>query len=839
MQYSTTMQTLRASALLLILLALLQPPADAGAVSDRSLGRERSQVRPDTVNGLSSEVVSGGARRNDVLFHSFRSLSVDAGRGLYFQSPDGVNNILTRVTGRDASRISGTLGVLGGANLVLLNPKGIRFGRTATLDLRGSFLATTASSLDVGPFRFDSERPATVPPLLTVDLPVGLNFDRAGRLVVQGAGHQIDFIGPAPVKIDNPITGSGQSPTGLRVSPGQTLALVGGDVRLRGGILSAPSGSVELGAVQSGRVEISSRPGGWDFDYRPTTLGNISLERLSLLDASGFGDGRLGLTGDAITLSNGSYGIIQNIGLAPSREIAVSANQLSIIGSASAPGRPFRVAESRSGFISNTFTANGADINIDAGELNLDFGGIVRALTYANGDSGNIVVRSPGSISLNRLSRLDLGTGVNVIQTFTAGSGNSGNITLEAGNLRLRQGSNINTATASSLPGAGRGGNIRVDAQNINVSGITSVFKFPSAISASSVGVGNGGNVSIQARGNIAITNGGGLGTIAFGQGNAGDFRLRAGSILIANKDQLSPFSGLYASAVISDNQFEVPLELPSSPVGKAGNLSVDADSITLRDGGGISATNSGTQGNGGSVSINAGSIALENAGVITAATNGGQGGNIRLHVDGPLVLRGNAIVDANARRQSSGGNVEIHSDTVALQDNSQIRANAEEGRGGSVSIAAQGFFSSSDSAITANSERSASFNGSIAVSALDVRLRQGELKAEAQPPLPQISAICESQSSERSRLTISGTGGLPPSPFDSFNRSGGWIDPLSAQQPAAMTPPAPVSTPESLPVEAQGWQLNPDGTLRLVAVVPNSSLASSGSKGLNCSGSR
>ena len=833
------MHTLRTSALFFALLSLLQLPAHAGAVSDRSLGRERSQVRSGMVNGLPSEVVSGGARRSNVLFHSLRSLSVDAGRGLYFQSPDGVNNILTRVTGREASHISGILGVLGGANLVLLNPNGIRFGRTATLDLRGSFLATTASSLDIGPFRFGSERPTSVPPLLTVDLPIGLNFDRAGRLIVQGAGHQIDFIGPAPVKIDNPITGAGQSPTGLRVSPGQTLALVGGDVKLNGGVLSAPSGSVELGAVRNGKAEVSSRPGGWNFDYSPTELGNISLDQLSLLDASGFGGGRLGLTGNAIALSDGSYGIIQNIGSAPSREIAVSANRLSIVGAAARPDRPFRVAESRSGFISNTFVANGADIQIDAKNLSLDYGGIVRALTYANGDGGNITVRSPSSIRLNRLSQLDPGTGVNVIQTFTAGSGNSGNITLEAGSLRLRQGSNINTATASPLTDAGRGGNIRVDAQNINVSGITSVFKFPSAISSSSVGMGNGGNVSIQARGNIAITNGGGLGTIAFGQGNAGDFHLRAGSVFITNENPLSPFSGLYASAVISNNQFEVPLELPSSPVGKAGNLSVDADSITLRNGGGISATNSGTQGNGGSVSINAGRIALENAGVITSATNGGQGGNIRLHVDGALALRDNAVIDANARRQSSGGNVEIQSGTVALQDNSRIRANAEDGRGGSVSIAAQGFFSSSDSAITANSERSASFDGSITVSAPDVRLRQGELKAEAQPPLPQISAVCESQSSEQSRLTISGTGGLPPSPFDSFNRTGGWVDPLSAQQPDAMTPPAPVSTPESLPVEAQGWQLNPDGTLRLVAVVPNSSLASSGSKGLNCSGSR
>ncbi len=74
------------------------------------------------------------------LFHSFREFNVEEGRSAYFTNPAPIENILSRVTGDNPSQILGKLGVLGNANLFLINPNGIIFGQNASLDVRGSFV---------------------------------------------------------------------------------------------------------------------------------------------------------------------------------------------------------------------------------------------------------------------------------------------------------------------------------------------------------------------------------------------------------------------------------------------------------------------------------------------------------------------------------------------------------------------------------------------------------------------------------------------------------------------------------------------------------------------------
>ncbi|TAG93502.1 MAG: filamentous hemagglutinin N-terminal domain-containing protein, partial [Oscillatoriales cyanobacterium] len=185
----------RLSSTLFFAFLLLFPTATiAQIIPDRTLATENSRTVSDSINNLPSDRIEGGASRGSSLFHSFREFNVGEGRGAYFANPNGIANIFTRVTGSNSSNILGTLGVQGNANLFLLNPKGIIFGPNARLDLRGSFIGSTADSIVFNNgFEFSSANPSAVP-LLAINIPVGLRFrDNPGTIV-----NTSQAIGPTP-----------------------------------------------------------------------------------------------------------------------------------------------------------------------------------------------------------------------------------------------------------------------------------------------------------------------------------------------------------------------------------------------------------------------------------------------------------------------------------------------------------------------------------------------------------------------------------------------------------------------------------------------------------------
>jgi filamentous hemagglutinin family protein len=145
--------------------------ANAQLIPDGTLSEEPSRVAPQGLRDL----IEGGAIRDTTLFHSFREFNVNDAQQVYFANPDGIANILTRVTGNNISRILGTLGVLGSANLFLINPNGIIFGSNARLDVAGSFTATTADSVIFDNYEFSATNPEA-PPLLTINVTPGLQY---------------------------------------------------------------------------------------------------------------------------------------------------------------------------------------------------------------------------------------------------------------------------------------------------------------------------------------------------------------------------------------------------------------------------------------------------------------------------------------------------------------------------------------------------------------------------------------------------------------------------------------------------------------------------------------
>ena len=165
-------------------------PGIAQLIPDGTTG---TQIQPDVeVQGLPSDLIEGGTIRNQNLFHSFEAFNVEADRGIYFAAQTGILNILTRVTGDGVSNIDGTLGVLGNADLFLINPNGIVFGPDAQLDLSGSFVGSTAASILFENYEFSAESLDT-PPLLTLSVPLGLRMGTSpGALQVDQATLSVD-----------------------------------------------------------------------------------------------------------------------------------------------------------------------------------------------------------------------------------------------------------------------------------------------------------------------------------------------------------------------------------------------------------------------------------------------------------------------------------------------------------------------------------------------------------------------------------------------------------------------------------------------------------------------
>jgi filamentous hemagglutinin family protein len=551
------------------------------------------------------------------LFHSFGEFNIGEGRGAYFGNPSGITNIFSRVTGGNPSNILGTLGVLGNANLFLINPKGIVFGPQARLDVRGSFLAATADSIVFNnAVEFSSANPQGSS-LLTVNIPVGLRFrENPGAIVNTSSVTQVIQ--------DQTI------PVGLAVTPGQTLAMVGGDVIFNNGLVSAVSGNILLGSVASpGAVSLNVTPQGLGLDYtNVANFGNIELSGLSAVTASGPGGGAIALRGGNVTVRDRSRLVSDTIGSMDGRGIKIEAARFSLLDRA---------------FVGSTTSGSGAGgpIEVRTSE-NIELKGIgFENFRRRFLDPG--VAEKPPDLAFRQSS----------ITTGTLGAGKGGDIALDTKRLTIREGSVIFNPTL----GTGEGGGVTIRASEsveINASGLLT-GTFNSA---------NAGSIAIET-GQLSVTDGALVSPSTFGAGNSGNLIVRASDSVILARDRAdSPLTtGLTTNSI--------------GGTGRAGNIEINTRSLRLEAGAGISSSSGGQPGQrvireggpGGNITVNAkdsveligtapGSITYPSQ--ITAGTLGsGKSGDVALNARRLSVRDGGAIV-ASTLGAGQGGNVTV-----------------------------------------------------------------------------------------------------------------------------------------------------------------------------------
>ncbi len=666
--------------------------------------------------------IEGGTRVGDNLFHSFEEFSLPADVRAFFNNAVNIQNVLGRVTGGNISNIDGLIEANGLANLFLVNPRGIVFGPNARLNIGGSFVGSTADSvLFRGGGEFSAVNP-NAPPLLTVNVPIGLQ------------------LGPNPQPIINSSRAAvGEETVGLAVGGGQTLALVGGDVSLTGGILRAPGGRVELGGLR-GSGTASLKADGSVSLTEGVARGNVSLSDGAEVNVRGAGGGTISVDAEILEVVGGSTlkaGVASGLGSPGARAGDIIVNVRS--------GVDLRDSGS---FISNAVLseaiATGGDININADWVSVSNGAQIFAGTFGRGDSGNVNLNVNNAVSFDGIANNGNSSGaLNLVQP--GATGNAGNININARSLSLTGGAVLQGDTK----GNGNGGNVNINVTNSVVfDGIGSPpdsdFIFSGAYSrvADANAVGNAGNINITAS-SVSITNGAVLSTITRGEGNAGDVNINSSNSIVFDGQgpfeesrQFSQSSGIFTN-------------VQSTGVGSAGSVNLSSNYLFIRNGAAIFATTRGTGnagditinvfgnisidgvgpednfssgiysnvgafkdrevfGNSGEINITAGSLSFSNGGVITTSTSaGGNAGNININVRNNTVLDGAGLFNldrgvaqssgifSNVQGQGvgSGGNITISTGTLSITNGGLVFATTQgKGNAGNIEINAAEF---------------------------------------------------------------------------------------------------------------------------------------------------
>ncbi len=736
-----------------IILIVLYHQSHAEIITDGTLGSRMNLQAPnyDITQDLGKTVGPN-------LFHSFEQFDIYQGETATFLGSPKIQNVISRVTGGNASTIDGTLrNTIPNADTYLINPHGIMFGANAKLDLQGSFHASTADYLSLGENgRFDASNP---------------NRSLLNVAPVESFG----FLSDSPTALS--VEGSQ-----LSILPNKTFSLVGGDIHIKHGYLSTPSGQFNLVSIaEQGEIKLSNLETS-SFEKQ----GKITLSEHTELNVNGLGAGKIvirggqfvsdnstiqantfadqegkgvdiqltesaSFKGDVLAISNSTFGQ-GNAGY-----LVIFAPNLEIVGSV--------ISSGSAGF------GTSGNITIEANQVALKAGGVIRSDTYGPGQGGQININAtknltlegqrhgsimlPGGLTLinypseistdaysvGKAGSLNVTTDeLNLVGSFIAattfGEGQAGYITIQANQATLTEGASISSSSNSN----GLSGDL-----NITVTDTLSVigkrtgtfsvhfgentFEYgnnQTVIAVAALGKGHGGTVSIEVP-TLILDDSGVIAASTVNEGNAGNIVITTKDLYLTQGGQISNSSGglmgtqliigtgdggnihLKATNSITASGFDergTQSGIISNTLGpgKGGDILIETHQLNLGDHGTVAA-NSLSTGDAGHITISADVITLTDNGKITTTAQNATGGNITLTAPNRLYLRNAQITTSVHGGAGNGGNINITHPVFIALCKGQIKAQADAGHGGNIFIITDNFLTTSCSVVSASSK--------------------------------------------------------------------------------------------------------------------------------------
>ncbi|MFO0701855.1 MAG: filamentous hemagglutinin N-terminal domain-containing protein [Nitrospira sp.] len=704
---------------------------------------------PITVDEKTQYNITGGTRAGTNLFHSFWNFDVPNSNIANFLNDTGLatDNVLGRVTSGNVSNIYGTIQTtgFGNANLFLMNPSGIVFGPTASLNVGGSVTFTTADYLrldkiggsNAGIFYADLARPS-----LLSSAPV----DAYGFLRVN----------PDAIAIQG---------SQLKVSEGKGISIIGGDIVIQSGTLqngtvqpthlSAPNGQINLATTKSpGEFlsKLTAAPNINEASFR--SYGSAHIASGSTLDVSRTGNGSVSIRGgqlvleiksaslttidgpsstavpsgqDTVVLAPGSAIFSQTSSADQGSNIQIIADRIQLLGplppSPITPNTKVTIATLTEG------KGNGGRISLKASE-DIQAIGVVQ-LTTDSVDSPPQPSGNAGDIELTSLhGNILLTKGVRQTSTVysAADRGNTGNIRLSAphGNIVLER-AGLLTQTFDS----GKPGEIEVDANNLTMhAGLLSVEN-------SEVGISKPGAITVTLSGTLKMETDPTLtgnfsdsiiATSTVSKSPAADINLTAKDVVLAQKSIINSAtfeSGLGGNLTIVADTIQITdgsqissgsTRAPSrgnfdptiTPTGRGGDVTIQAlgptGSVVVDGAGsGIFADTEGT-GAGGTINLSAKTLAIQNGGTISASTTGTDpraiGGSVFVNATDQVMLTNGGTITASSIMKpetpksgiANAGNIFLNAgNQLEMHDGSSIKTTTEstQANGGNIDIRA------------------------------------------------------------------------------------------------------------------------------------------------------